>query len=132
MELLQTGGELRFFTKADLQGLEGLIEPAPDAYFMIKAKRYFLDVFTNVPSKVLYARVEAYSEYFFSNQWQKTTNTDFPTIIILCANAAIVRKLNRYIKNELPDEPDLRFVVSSDRSQVLKDGTSWASVWIAK
>lgn len=112
----QTGGALRFWTKADLHGIENLIEPAPDAYFIIKAKRYFLDAFTVAPGKILRGRLHQYADYFAGGEWQEQTKTEFPEVIILCPNEVAVRKLNRYIANEFTDEPDLRFVASSDRT----------------
>lgn len=112
----QTGGVLRFWTKADLNGVESLIKPAPDAYFIIKSKRYFLDVFTAAPNKALRNRVKKYASYFADGEWKEEASTTFPKVIILCPNSRSAKNLNYYINKQFSDEPDLRFLVSSDRS----------------
>lgn len=118
LSLLQTGGALRFWTKADLYGLEGLIKPAPDAYFIYKAKRYFFDAFTVAPGKVLRGRVDRYADYFAGGEWQETAKVEFPDVIILCPSRPSAKSLSRYIREDYSDEPDLHFFVSSDRSLV--------------
>ncbi len=112
----QTGGALRFWTKADLNGVENLIAPAPDAYFIVKAKRYFLDALITAPSKALCNRVRKYADYYTDGEWREEEDTIFPKVIILCSNPRSAKSLSYYIKKELSDEPDLHFVVSSDRT----------------
>jgi hypothetical protein len=112
----QTGGALRFWTKIDLQDIENLIEPAPDAYLIVEAKRYFLDTFTVAPGKILRGRLHQYADYFAGGEWQEQTKAEFPDVIIFCPNEIAARRLNRYIAAEFADEPDLHFVASSDRT----------------
>jgi hypothetical protein len=112
----QAGVGLRFWTKIDLEGIENLIEPAPDAYFIIEDKSYFLDAFTVAPGKILRGRVQQYADYFAGGEWQEQTETKFPQVLIFCPNERAARSLNGYIKREFSDEPDLRLVASSDRS----------------
>lgn len=115
------GGALRFWTKAELYGVESLIEPAPDAYIILsdesEANRFFLEVPTLARTKQVLSQIERYVEYFFSNVWQDHTDKPFPQIIILCENKNIIRTASRYIKSNYADEPDLRFrVASSDQA----------------
>lgn len=117
IELWQrAGGELHYRTNAELKTFNDLISPPPDAYFLIDEKRYFLDVLTNVPLKYLRGRIQRYADYFNESTWQEKVKAPFPTIILICPNDWIARRLNRYVKYEFADEPDLRFIVSSDRS----------------
>lgn len=114
--LLQTGGALCFWTKADLNGIENLIQPAPDAYFIVKAKRYFLDALFTAPGRALRNRVRKYADYFTDGEWREEVDTTFPVVIILCSNPRSAKSLSYYIKKEFSDEPDLHFLVSSDRT----------------
>jgi DNA-binding HxlR family transcriptional regulator len=116
LSLLQTGGALRFWSKTDLYGIEGLVKPPPDAYFILKTKRYFLDAFTVAPGKVLRGRVQRYAEYFAGGEWQETAKAEFPEVILLCPSRPSAKSLSRYIREEYSDEPDLHFFVSSDRT----------------
>lgn len=116
----QMGGALRFWTKTDLAGLDHLISPAPDAYFVIdqksEADRFFVETPSIPRTKNLIDQIERYAEYFFSNDWQENVTKRFPTVVMLCSNPSAVKAARRYIKENYTDEPDLRFVVSSDRT----------------
>lgn len=112
----QAGKALRFWTKADLNGVENLIVPAPDAYIILEEKPYFIDAFIAAPNKALRNRVKKYADYFADGEWKEDEDTIFPVIIVLCPNPRSAKSLNYYIKKEFSDEPDLRFLVSSDRS----------------
>ncbi len=112
----QTGGALGFWTKADLNGVENILAPAPDAYFTIGAKRYFLDAPLTVPGKALRNRARKYADYFTDGEWREEEDSVFPEVIILCSNPRLAKGLSYYIKKEFSDEPDLHFLVSSDRS----------------
>ncbi len=116
----RSGGALRFWTKTDLSGIDHLIVPAPDAYFVVDQKSEAIRFFVELPStprtKNLIDHVERYVEYFFSNEWQENVSKKFPTVIILCSNQSAVKTTRRYIKENYADEPDLHFIVSSDRT----------------
>lgn len=117
IELWQkAGSELHYRTNAELKTYNDLISPPPDAYFIQDGQRYFLDVLTNVPLKYLRGRIQRYADYFDENTWQEKVKTTFPIIVLICPNEYIARQLKRYIDNQYADEPDLRFIVSSDRS----------------
>ncbi len=112
----ETGGVARYWAKTDLAIIDGLIRPLPDAYFIIGAKRYFLDLFAVAPGKVLRARVDRYADFCADGDWQERTKTAFPEIIILCPSQSAAKSLRRYIREEYSDAPDLHFLVSSDRT----------------
>lgn len=116
----RSGGALRFWTKTDLSGIDHVISPAPDAYFVIdqksEADRFFVEFPSTPRTKNLIDHVERYAEYFFSNEWQENVSKEFPTVIILCSNVSAVKTTRRYIKENYANESYLHFIVSSDRT----------------
>ncbi len=118
--LARSGGALRFWTKTDLSGIEHVIVPAPDAYFVIdqksEAERFFVEIPSTPRTKNLIDHIERYTEYFFSNDWQENVSEEFPKVVILCSNVSAVKTARRHIKENYSDESDLHFVVSSDRT----------------
>lgn len=114
------GGALRFWTKTDLSGIEHVIVPGPDAYFVVdgqsEADRFFVEIPSTPRTKNLTDQIERYAEYFFSNDWQDNVSKEFPTVIILCSNISAVKTARRYVQRNYADESDLHFIVSSDRT----------------
>lgn len=100
--------KLFFYTKVDLYDIGHLIKPYPDAYFAIEnnegIKRYFLDIFDDLPPSVLRKRVSQYFEYFNSDEWQDNTDREFPEIILVCPNRRLKNHLFYYIQNKLGEE----------------------------
>jgi hypothetical protein len=85
----KTKAKLHFYTKTDLSGMKCLIVPAPDAYVAIEEesgeiKRYFLDIFDDIPPKFLRRRVNQYFTYYDLDEWQDSTNKPFPTVLLIC------------------------------------------------
>lgn len=93
--------KLKFHTKTDLYEIENLINPAPDAYFYINDKRYFLEIFDDIRPVFMRKRIKDYFEYYDSDQWQENTDKDFPNIILICPNKRIQAHLYYYIQNKL-------------------------------
>jgi hypothetical protein len=112
-------GKLNFFTKTDLKGVQYLILPEPDAYFSIEdskglAKRYFLDIFDDLPPRmVLRKRIKQYFSYFENKYWQDNMKHDFPEIIIVTPDNTSKTYLNNFIKKMLEEETvDLSFYLA--------------------
>lgn len=116
---------LNFYTKTDLYGMARLISPAPDAYIAIEeqggVKRYFLDLFDDVPPIALRSRAKRYFDYYASNEWQDNTDKPFPEIILICPNERLKKHLYLYIQQKLEEEPELKFYLST-RDLVAKEG----------
>lgn len=117
---------LKFHTKNDLYGMEGIISPGPDAYFSIKDSdggiiRYFLEIFDDVPSVALRKRVKQYLAYYESDEWQDSTNTDFPVIVLICPNNKAKGHLYYFIKNKLGEDKEPVFYLAI-KDDVLSKG----------
>lgn len=112
------GAELHYYTKPDLHGMKHLIVPIPDAYFSIeeksgKMKRYFLELFDDLPPRFLRTRINHYFKYHDSDQWQDNTDKPFPEIIIVCPNERIRSHLKYYIQSKLEEDSDLCFYLTT-------------------
>ena len=113
-----TKATLYFKTKVDLYGLEHLINPAPDAYIAIceesgLIKRYFLEVFDDLPPKILRKRISQYLKYFDSDEWQGNTDKPFPKILIVCPSGRMKNHLYYYIQSKLRENSDLTFFLTT-------------------
>lgn len=99
----ENGDMLDFLTKAQLNGSEGLIKPAPDAYIVIektggKIDRYFLEVFESVPPRIIRQRIQQYMDYYDSDEWQVSTNKEFPRVVVILSSEHLVRQAELVIK----------------------------------
>ena len=112
------GAELHYYTKPDLHGMEHLIIPTPDGYFAIEEKsgrtrRYFLELFDNLPPRFLRTRLNSYFKYYDSDEWQNRTDKPFPEIIIVCPNERIKSHLSYYIQSKLEEDSELVFLLTT-------------------
>lgn len=111
--------DLAFYTKTDLYGISYVVKPLPDAYFALVAedgdiKRYFLDVFDDVPSAQLRRRIQRYLGYYDLDKWfEKYPDKPFPGIILICPNTRMKGHLFYYIQSHLDEYPDLNFDLST-------------------
>lgn len=118
------GAELHYYTKPDLHGMEHLIIPTPDSYFAIeeksgRTKRYFLELFDDLPPRILRTRLNSYFKYYDSDEWQENTNKPFPEVIIVCPSERIRNHLNYYIQNKLEENTELVFLLTT--KSIIKD-----------
>jgi len=110
---------LDFRTKTELYGMLHLISPSPDAFFALKnkagkARRYFLDIFDDVPPVLMRRRVKQYFEYYNSDEWQDNTGQPFPEVILACPNQRLKSHLNFFIQNKLSDDSELSFYLTTN------------------
>ncbi len=102
--------KLHFFTKADLATYYYLPSRRPDAYTAIEEKqtiRYFLEIVDEETRRfMLRSKIAQYFDYADSNDWQKNTGHDFPSILIVCPNEITQNFLTRHIAQTLEEEPE--------------------------
>ncbi|QQG40554.1 MAG: replication-relaxation family protein [Candidatus Levyibacteriota bacterium] len=97
-------GKLHYFSNADLEGVEHMIYPLPDAYFTIEDKdgaieRYFLDVFYDYTRwGDMEKRVKQYLNYCNKQTWQLYMKHDFPKVILVCPKPISKNNLEEYIQ----------------------------------
>ena len=109
---------LYYFAKTDLWGRDYVLEPKPDAYFAIftergNVKRYFLDLFDEIPPRAMRARVNQYLKYYEDDTWyEKYPDKPFPAIIFICPHKRIKGHLYHYIQDQLC-YPELEFYLTT-------------------
>lgn len=125
-----TGAKLTFYTQVDLKGMKDLIDPAPDAYFVIEEKnkmvtRYFLEYAAIYISKEeMEEKVKNYISYFKSNNWQNNTGHSFPKIILIIPKKSSQTSLNKFIKEQLNEKSvDMDFYLSN-RQEIKQYGVN--------
>lgn len=108
---------LHFYTKVELNARVELISPPPDSYIALEEKsgaikRYFVEIFTSAPLRIIRQRIQQYIDYYDSGEWQNSTNKPFPTIVITNTKSRVIRNLN--FQEDLIDRPGLKFYDMSD------------------
>lgn len=114
------GDRLEFFTKAELYHYEDFPESRPDAYFRIgngnQEQQYFLEICPEAtPSFQHKKRIQEYIEYAEEGEWEESTDTKLPTVLLACESDSLRRRLQRFTSMELENsfEEDLEFKVAT-------------------
>lgn len=98
---------LRFLTSTDLIGVQYLIYPSPDCYFIIEQKdgakkRYLVNIFDwYIKKEDMEKRVKQYLNYCKNETWQDHMHTPFPELIFIFPNLRVKTDLNEVIKKSL-------------------------------
>lgn len=118
------GTTLYYYSKTDLYGRGFIIEPKPDAYFAIdtndgSTKRYFLDLFDEIPPRAMRARIDQYLMYYDEDTWyEEYPEKPFPTMIFVCPHKRIKGHLYHYIQDQLEYYPELEFfLITKERAK---------------
>lgn len=114
----KTKAKLSFSTQTDIYGTKYLILPNPDVYFAItepkgSIKRYFLDIFDDIPPKAMRNRVRQYFNYYQDGYWQDHTNKPFPTILLIFPNERLKKHIYYYIQRKCNTESEPQFYLST-------------------
>lgn len=117
------GESLRFFTKSQLAQFDYSPKPLPDAYIRLKAgnkeKQYFLEVLQSTrPFFVAVRKARRYISYADDGEWE-VTNTDLPTVLLVCDNDTLRKRLEKHLANIDDVDEDLKFLIATDPIPVL-------------
>ena len=102
---------LRFFTQTDLNydQFDYFIRPLPDAYLSLtsglnddeQTRDFFLETYEETtPYFVLLRRIKKYLSYAEDGDWA-TTESDLPTILIICETTSTQKRVRKRIAREL-------------------------------
>ena len=121
----EMSAKLIFRTKTEMYGVEHFIKPGPDAYVSIEyakddIKRYFLDIFDDIPPVAMRKRIKELLSYYESDEWQDNTEKEFPEIILICPNHRIKSHLFHFIKNKLREDVEPIFYLAIKDAVVSK------------
>jgi hypothetical protein len=122
---------LKFFTKAGLMTFDYFPQPLPDAFLSLKneqeTKRFFLEVFeSTTPAFVINRRIKQLINYFESGEWD-ATDTDFPTILIICDASVLQNRVEKRILTSLhnADDADDLVFATTNRHALTADRKVW-------
>ena len=114
-----TEANLNFYTRTDLYYQNYLINPHPDAYFVIESEskdktRYFLDVLEDIPAGFLRRRVKDYADTGVYRGWHKVyPNRLFPYVILVCRNKRMKGHLYHFIHDNISSRIDFNFYLTT-------------------
>ncbi|KKW02305.1 MAG: hypothetical protein UY35_C0017G0024 [Candidatus Saccharibacteria bacterium GW2011_GWC2_48_9] len=101
------GQESRMFTRTELLDYDYFPQPLPDLYMSIKRKtvrHYFVDLYDDaIPTFVLVKKIKKYREHYESGEWE-ATDSDYPEIIVACANDKAEQRLRRKLLGGTTDD----------------------------
>lgn len=109
---------MNYRTKTELYQMEHMISPEPDSYFSIKdlsgnVVRYFLEIFEDIAPLAMRNRIKQYLHYFDSDEWQDSTGTSFPKIILVCPTTKLKNHLFYYIQNKIDEDSKISFYLTT-------------------
>lgn len=105
----------KFFTKTDLQkdDYSYFPSPLPDAYIRINDSHHFLIYVDSSKPFFAAARwLKLLEEYYENGAWDDT-GTEFPTMVIVLEDDKYMKKLARFLEDNLEDM-DIRTVLKSE------------------
>lgn len=106
--------------------------PLPDAYIRLETKsdehHFFLDIFEDTqPFFVLIRRIKGYLKYSEDGDWTED-GSDFPTILIACANTSMQKRLRKRIAKELRESYE-EITFATTTLEVIKSDES-PKIWL--
>ena len=118
----KTDATLTFYTPVDLHGMHNLPKPLPDGFFSITektgaTKRFFLVILKPfLQNEEMAKQVLLYFSYYQKGIWQQNNLHSFPEIIVICPDLKTKRFLTGVIKNNLKKEPNLSFLLVTQKT----------------
>lgn len=132
-------GVFNTFTKSELGDYDYFPEKKPDLYLhRLKSSKneptdYMLDIFTDTQSYFIKKRVAIYIDHYDSGDWEATTKTDYPTILIACPDSrsetSLRKDITRILDNMGIDE--LQIYTTATETLANKDSARqiWSSIY---
>ena len=107
------GDKLKFFTKSQLTKYDYFPPKLPDAYMRLKAgkseKQFFLGVFhDDQPFFASARRIKQYADFADEGEWE-VTDTDLPTVLLICESASLQKLLQKRIARS---DSDMAFALT--------------------
>ena len=105
-----------------------LKEIGPDLVFAKISKStkkyYLLEIFNStLPIYSIRKKIQNYVDFYFSNNWEDSTHTDFPTVILICPDLSKLIAAKRYAKKILSEYDEIKLKIQFEtQDEVKKDG----------
>jgi hypothetical protein len=114
------GERLTFFAVSELAGYDYMPSPLPDAYFEIATEpskeTYLVEICDSLQPMYKHRKlIKRYIQYKDEGEWEAETDEEMPTVMLVCDNEALFRKLERIAATELENayEDDLNILVTT-------------------
>jgi hypothetical protein len=92
---------------------------------------YLLEIFEpTLPNYSIRKRLKTYLEFYWSSEWESSTNLAFPAILLVCPTTAMLIYAKRYARKLLkeadkPEDLVIRFATAEDVKTVGATGKIW-------
>lgn len=113
----QYGSNMKIYTRAEMQGIDGFPEQLPDMYITTDTNSYFLDIFTENLFYLVKKRLDTLLKHYESDDW---TEDKYPTILLVFPDSRIEAKAQVYIEKIKDDayieDGDLTFLTTTHKA----------------
>ena len=124
----------RFFTQSELARYKYFPKPRPDAYIRLKVGdhegQFFLEVLNDkLPFFRVIGRLKQYITYFEDGEWE-VTNSEQPTVLLVCESPAILKRLLKVMPGIVEDEDaeEMKFYATT-RDRIMSNATD--RIWLS-
>lgn len=100
--------QFKFYSRTELIGKDYLPDPLPDALLTqrnpsnTKPNDFFLDrIEQSLSYKLLISRIRKYVAFAESETWEKKKHSDFPTLIFVCENKLVQKRVSFQLNKAL-------------------------------
>lgn len=90
---------------------------------------YFLEILSDVPYERLRQRLKKYLSFYESNEWEGVIGEDFPTVLIICKDNAMLVYVKRFLKRKLAEMEDESFVAHLTTLDKFKQSGLTGDIW---
>jgi len=94
---------------------------------------YLLEIFEpTIPNYLIRKRLKTYLEFYWSSEWESSTNLSFPTILFVCSTTAMLIYAKRYARKliqeaDKPNDLIIRFATAENVKASGVMGKIWES-----
>lgn len=125
------------FTKTELKDYDYFPDPPPDLYVNRLVHEdeaengYLLDVLSDTQKFVLVKRINVYIEHYESGDWEQATESEYPTILLVCTDGRAEWRLQQEITKILQDRgmDDEIFFYTTTKKALLDSSIDSKAVW---
>lgn len=119
--------DIKLFTKYELAAYDYFPDPRPDLYIRLADKQYWLELCASgQPLAAHIAKIKRYIEYASSGNWE-ATNTNLPTVLLLCDSSALRNRLRKIATKLTNDSWDTEIAFALGEIKSLTNGNE--KIW---
>lgn len=128
-------GVFNMFTRSELGDFDYFPEPKQDLYLHRVAKStnkpidYLLEIFTDTPTFIIKKRLALYINHYDEDDWQYTTKTDYPVLLIACPNPRVEDSIGKHLIKILDNMGIDELAIYTTTVKALMSSNNTKTIW---